>query len=122
MKKPRLHEAALDWIKAEQAARSLARVASVSRINYGAFALNPREALCSALNGRLPGLVDAVNWIGPRSVRPSADYHSVLGNPDRFSRTNITIAPQKASDRARFGTVERGVIGAIGKTLERAYP
>lgn len=122
MKKPGLAEAALDWVKAEQAARGLAGVANVSRINYSAFASAPRPTLETALDELLPGLVATVNWVSPRSVHPARQYHSVLGNPDRFDKADILIAPQKASDRARFGSFERGVIGAIGKTLERAYP
>ena len=118
MKKPPLREAAGDWIKAEQAARSLARVADVARIEYGKFATEPRAALA----GPLPDIAGAVDWIGARDVRPGAEYHSVLGNPDRFDQQTIVIAPQKASDRSHFGLVERGVIGVIGKTLERAYP
>lgn len=122
MKKPGLVEAATDWVKAEQAARSLAGVTSLSRINYRAFASAPRETLRAALDRSLPGLVEAVDWVSPRSIRPATQYHSVLGNPDRFDRANIEITPQNATDRAPFGAFERGVIGAIGKTLERAYP
>lgn len=122
MKKPSLQVAAMDWIKAEQAARGLSRITAVSRVDYGAFATEPKAALAAALDKHLPGLVEEVDWVGARAVRPASQYHSVLGNPDRFDTNVIEIAPQRASDRSRFGVVERGVIRAIGKTLERAYP
>lgn len=122
MKKPSLQTAAMDWIKAEQAARGLSRVADVSRVDYTAFATDPKAALSTALNQRKPGLVDQIDWVGARAVRPATQYHSVLGNPDRFDASLIEIAPQHAADRSRFGWFEGGAIRAVGKTLELAFP
>jgi hypothetical protein len=115
MKKPSLAQAAMDWVKAEQAARSLARVCEVQRVEYGAFSTGPRGALAAAL----PGLADAVDWIDASTVRPAAEYHSVLGNPDRFERRDIVIAPRRA---AALPGLEQGLVRMLGKTLERAYP
>lgn len=122
MKKPSLAVAAMDWIKAEQAARSLAKCLPVRRLDYGDFATDPQSALTRALEPEFPGLVQTMAWTGRRTVRPAAQYHSVLGNPDRFDRADIRIAPQRAADRSRFGAAEQGVIGTLGKTLEWVYP
>lgn len=122
MKKPPIREAAMDWIKVEQAARALSRVATLRRIDYLAFSSNPRATLHTALDDLFPGLVDSLDWQGENRVRPAQTYHSVLGNPDRFSREDIVIRPQHASDRSRFGTGERLLIRSVGKGLEAIWP
>ncbi|ANT63240.1 hypothetical protein AYJ57_22450 (plasmid) [Salipiger sp. CCB-MM3] len=121
MKKPPIREAALDWVKVEQAAHALSRVAMLRRIDYHAFSSAPRATLHAALDEVLPGLVDSLDWQGEARVRPAATYHSVLGNPDRFNRDDIEIRPQHASDRSRFGTGERFLIRSVGKGLEAIW-
>ncbi|MEM6938707.1 MAG: sulfotransferase [Pseudomonadota bacterium] len=122
MKKPALSQAAIDWIKAEKAARSLMRKAPVSRLNYRAFLADPRAAMGRALEPIHAHLNEAIQWVDTRRVKPADTYHSVLGNPDRFNDGVIEIAAQSAAARGTFGWAQRGLIGALGKTLEKAYP
>ncbi|WP_375175142.1 sulfotransferase [Pseudooceanicola sp.] len=121
MRRPSLHRAALDWIKAEQAARQLARQTALRRIDYRAFASDPRETLSAALDCDLPGLVAEVPWRGPDRVAPGPEYHSVLGNPDRFDRREIVIAPRDAADRGQGPWPERLMIRALGRGLDGIY-
>lgn len=120
MKKPPIWEAAMDWVKVEQAARSLSKRSNVRRINYLDFANDPRTALEAALDPVFPGLTAELAWTSHQSVRPSTDYHSVLGNPDRFDSADIVIKPKKA-DRSDFSTTERLSIAAVGKLLQTVY-
>ena len=120
MKKPPIREAAIDWVKVEQSARSLAKISNVRRINYLDFASNPRKALSAALDPVFPSLTNEFAWTSENSVKPSSDYHSVLGNPDRFDATDIVIRPQKA-DRTSFSAAERLSITAVGKMLQAVY-
>ncbi|MEP1765211.1 MAG: hypothetical protein ABJJ53_00945 [Sulfitobacter sp.] len=120
MKKPPISEAALDWIKVEQSARSLAKVAEVRRVSYQHFANAPREALSQALNPSFPGLVGAADWVGENAIQPAQEYHSVLGNPDRFDKGVIQIRPQRAA-ASHFSTLENVAIRSVGRALEAVY-
>ncbi|MGI3170907.1 hypothetical protein ACRARG_17280 [Pseudooceanicola sp. C21-150M6] len=121
MKKPPIREAAADWIKVEQAARSLSRKSTLRRIDYPDFSRHPKAALERALEPDFPGLAGEISWVSENSVRPSENYHSVLGNPDRFSREDIVIRPQHATDRSKFAAPERIAIQLIGKGLQAIY-
>ncbi|WP_422048920.1 hypothetical protein [Shimia sp.] len=121
MNKPSLGNAALDWIKVEQAARSLARRGQkVSRVNYLDFAKAPRPTLHAALEPWFSGLVDTMNWRGERDVAPGAQYHSVLGNPDRFDRGVIQIRPQRVAAQT-FSRSEAIAIQSVAAVLQRIY-
>jgi hypothetical protein len=120
MKKPPISEAAMDWIKVEQSARSLAKSAPVCRVTYKSFANAPRETLSAALDAYFPGLVDSAAWVGPNAIQPAADYHSVLGNPDRFDTGVIEIRPQRAST-SHLSMLENLAIKSVGRALETLY-
>ncbi len=121
MKKPSLARAAWDWIKVEQAARSLQQPRqTVRRVDYLAFAQAPRKELAAALDQYLPGLVDTVAWQGETKVAPRMQYHSVLGNPDRFDNGVIAIQPKRVP-RGQFSRLEAIAIGSIAAVLQRIY-
>lgn len=122
MKKPPMREAAMDWLKVEQSARSLKARSQLARLDYPVFSKDPRRALSEALDPSFPGLIDTVDWKDDNVVRPSSNYHSVLGNPDRFSHDDIVIKPRHATDRSTFPPVEKAVIRVIGRTLGAIYP
>ena len=121
MKKPSLARAAWDWIKVEQAARSLQQPGqTVCRVDYLAFAQSPRTELAVALDQYLPGLVDSVAWQGETKVVPRRQYHSVLGNPDRFFDGMIEIQPKRVP-RGQFSRLEAIAIGSIAAVLQWIY-
>lgn len=121
MKKPSLAGAALDWIKVEQAARSLARRGPpLQRVNYADFAASPRSALEAALEAGFPGLTASIGWRDARQVAPGPQYHSVLGNPDRFDSGLIEIRP-KSVQKDNFSGTEALAIQSIAAVLHRFY-
>lgn len=109
-----------DWIKAEQAARSIARRNPVCRIDHADFCRRPRATLAAALDSAAPRLVDRIAWTGPDQVTPAATYHSVLGNPDRFDRAEIVIRPPVPPHPAKPGS-EALMIRTLGRLLTRVY-
>lgn len=122
MDRPPILRTAVDWIKVEQSARSLRRIGSkVARIDYLDFSNDPRSALSRSLDLFFPNLVDTINWTGSNSVRPSNNYHSVLGNPDRFDSGDIIVSQQSARQRSRFSAVETLTISTVGGLLSRFY-
>ena len=121
MRKPSVGSAALDWVKAEQAARGLSRIARLRRVDHAGFALAPRPTLSAALDPALPGLIDGLPWIGAAHLTNEAPYHSVLGNPDRFDAGVIQIAPPRSTGRPALSTGEAQVIRGIGAVLDRLY-
>lgn len=121
MRQPSVASAALDWVKAEQAARALSRVARLRRIDHARFALAPRPTLQAALDPEYPGLVDRLPWIDATHLANDAPFHSVLGNPDRFNPGVIHIAPPRTTERPDLPTREARVIRGMGAVLDRFY-
>lgn len=121
MRKPSVASAALDWVKAEQAARSLSRIACLRRIDHAGFALAPRPTLSAAFDPVLPGLIDGLPWFDATHLTNEARYHSVLGNPDRFDPGVIQIAPPRSTGRPPLSAGEARTIRGIGTVLDRLY-
>lgn len=122
MRRPGLGGAMTEWIKAQHAARMLNAWPRSSRIDYADFAMAPRPTLQDALSTVFPGLVDTIQWRDDRTVAAPTVYHSILGNPDRFSRDDIVIRPRHATERAALSRREALVLRAIDRTLGRLYP
>ena len=121
MHKPSVAAAAVDWIKAEAWATSLAARRPVRRIDYAQLVSAPREALARALAADAPALVESIQWLDERSVRPSPAYHSLNGNPDRFDAGAITIAARPPA-LARLPSRDRWAIRLIGGLLDKVAP
>ena len=66
----------------------LRRRTGVARMRYERLVADPQRAMRAALG---PGLTGAIAWQGERSFAPDRNYHSLNGNPDRFSRGHIAI-------------------------------
>ena len=82
-------------IKVMASAALLARQTGVARIRYEDLASEPRAAVRVALG---PGLAGAIAWRGVRAFSPDPNYHSLSGNPDRFSTGDIAIRPPEPTD------------------------
>lgn len=121
MHKPSVAAAAMDWIKAEAWAASLAARRPVRCIDYAQLVNAPREALVVALSADAPELVDTIQWLSERSVQPSPAYHSLNGNPDRFEPGPITITARPPA-LSRLPSRDRWAIRLIGGLLDRVAP
>lgn len=73
----------------------LAQRTGVARIRCEDLADDPQAALRASLG---PGISGAVAWRGDRAFAPDPDYHSLSGNPDRFTDGDIAIRPDAATD------------------------
>jgi hypothetical protein len=121
MDRPSVQAAALDWWKAEQLARRLARVRPVAMFDYGALCAAPRPQLEAALAAAGIGGDSGIPWASERAVMPGDHYHSLNGNPDRFSRAMIEVTA-KTADLAGHAAHERVAIPAVGGALALFYP
>ncbi|MGL6044332.1 MAG: hypothetical protein ACRC1J_10440, partial [Sandaracinobacteroides sp.] len=121
MDRPSVRAAALDWWKVEQLVGRLARERRVAMLDYGALCEAPRTRLEAALEAAGIGDGSGIPWVSEREVMPGPDYHSLNGNPDRFSRDMIMIRAKRA-DLAAYAVHERVAIPAVGRTLALLYP
>jgi hypothetical protein len=121
MHKPSVAAAAIDWWKAEAWAAALAARRTVVRIDYAGLVAQPRPVLEQALAAQAAGLVASVQWLDDRSVTPSAEYHSLNGNPDRFNAGPIMIA-SRPPGLERLPVSDRVAIRLMGGLLDRLAP
>lgn len=79
--------------------RLLAQWTGVATLRYEDLIEAPRDALRATLG---PGVAGAVAWRGDARFAPDPEYHSLLGNPDRFLHGgSIEVrAPSHAAQRA----------------------
>ena len=85
MRRPSFPTIACDWLTVEISARRLGVIRPVLRLNYEALVEDPKVAL-----QRLGPIASGVRITG-RSFAPDPSYHSLNGNPDRFTRGAITL-------------------------------
>ncbi len=83
-----------DRARAFLSARLLARYAPVHKLAYEALTDDPHAAMAALA---MPDLTDSIAWRGAARFAPDGDYHTLNGNPDRFSRGEITIRPARPS-------------------------
>ncbi len=119
MKRMPIGSAALDWWKVEQLMRRLERVCPVARIDYRALCDAPRSAVAAALAEL--GLSNEPAWLSANQIEPGNDYHSLNGNPDRFSKSVIEIAARRI-DWVKVAPIERTAIRLISRVLRFLYP
>jgi hypothetical protein len=80
--------AASDQARAALSAALLSCQADVRRLRHEALLAAPQSAIERL---RLRALTARVAWSGPDRFTPDPQYHSLNGNPDRFSRGEIII-------------------------------
>lgn len=121
MKRMTIRNAALDWWKIEQLMRRLGRVRPVARIDYRALCSAPQSVVSTMLAelGLAGGV--APNWISNTQIGPGAEYHSLNGNPDRFSKDVIAVAA-RGIDWGKIAAVDRPAIRVLAGALRLLYP
>lgn len=120
MLKPSIPYAAMDWWRAEQSARMLKKKHPLRRLNYKTFAQTPKVTLKDVLDPIAPGVVDGVAWLSDNSVKPKAAYHSLNGNPDRFSSEDIVIKPKRVGSKD-LPALESILVSIVGGGLNLFY-
>lgn len=120
MLKPSVPYAAMDWWRAEQSARMLKKKHTVCRLNYKTFAKAPKETLKKVLDPVAPGLVDEVAWLSDNSVKRDGAYHSLNGNPDRFSNDDIVIRPKRVGNED-LPVLDSVLVSVVGGGLNLFY-
>jgi len=113
--------AALDWAKAEHFARRLRGQAPLWSMRYDALANAPVATVAAALKGLGLGGYAPPQWLDERRFRDGDAYHSLNGNPDRFSRADVVITP-RAINRDSLDTSDRMLIALAAGLLRTAYP
>ncbi|WP_299131113.1 sulfotransferase [uncultured Amaricoccus sp.] len=112
--------AAEDWLKAEYFARAVGARRPVAFVDYAGFCGAPRATL-RAIEGRIGSRFDGVAWTGPAEFAPGAGYHSLNGNPDRFSQGPIDIT-HRAPDRAALSRGDRLAARVLGGLAGAMFP
>ena len=120
IRKMSIASAAREWVQAEQMIRILANRRAVQRLNYWHFATEPRRALRKTLGVSYGDVIDTIQWCGESTVLPSASYHSLNGNPDRYDKGRILIRPRKRN-MGDLTRVERCKISLLGNALDCLY-
>lgn len=122
-RKPGFLDAVGEWTKTSLSLGLLARQTPINDISYEHFADSPRLCLeQSVLGSTIKSALDTIAWTAPASVSPSPDYHSLMGNPDRYVRTEINIGRRSAL--ANLSGVERAgslVVGNLLNGLRRIF-
>jgi hypothetical protein len=108
---------AMSWLKAEHSNRLLSKRTPVQRISYEAFAFAPRSYLSRELGSVFPDLIKTIAWVDDFSVDPAAEYHSIGGNLDRYSRERIFIRLHSGLNQLRLRERSRCLIGGAVLTL-----
>lgn len=90
MRRPSFPAIAREWLAAEMSARRLSAIRPVLRLDYEMLSTDPALALA-----RLGPIAEGVKLAG-RRFTPDPNYHSLNGNPDRFSCGDITLKPSSA--------------------------
>ena len=116
MKRMSIAAAALDWWKVDRLTRRLARHRPVARMDYPALCARPRETIAEALAELGLTLPADPAWLGPDTLAPGADYHSLNGNPDRFDAGPLRIA-RRGCAWDGVSALERVPIRAIAALL-----
>lgn len=141
MKRMPISAAALDWGKVDRLiarlAQTLVRQTSLAgesrdtaealrrviRVDYARLCAAPRDTV-AALWADL-GLDDRATgtpaWLGPDTIRPAADYHSLNGNPDRFDPGPFRISARRA-EWGRVSARDRTLIRATAAALRLIAP
>lgn len=109
-----------DWLKAEFFARAVAARRPVAFVDYAAFCAAPRATL-RAIEATLGARFDGIAWTGDAGFAPGDGYHSLNGNPDRFSRGPIAIS-HRAPDRAALSRADRLAAAVLGGIAGAVYP
>lgn len=121
MKRMSISAAALDWWKVEHLIRRLERVKPVVRIDYAALCSSPQPILRAAFSQLSLDMIPQPEWIDATSIQPGDNYHSLNGNPDRFSKGPIRIS-KRAADWSKIDRPERLTIKASASAMRSLWP
>ena len=113
--------AALDWWKVEYFARRLGRQRPVQMMDYHQLCKTPRQTIDQALLAMKLPVTDDAAWLGSHKARPTVNYHSLNGNPDRFDRSAIEVSLRETR-WSRFGMRESAMIRGTGMLLSGLFP
>jgi hypothetical protein len=113
--------AAMDWAKVEYLIKKLAEQAPIAKVDYRRFCETPDVVIADALNSLLEIETKPFNWLDERRFMPAPHYHSLNGNPDRFSSGPVHIAA-RTLDRSRLPPLDRLAITAAQAALSALYP
>jgi hypothetical protein len=121
MTKPSIVAAAVDWLKPEVAARQMRKQLPVQRLNYDDFATRPQESLERSIGKTHPTLTASIKWRDAFTVEPGEQYHSVMGNPDRYDVGPIQVR-RREGNLSKLPLVERFAVRGLGQILDTVFP
>jgi hypothetical protein len=120
MKRMSVLDAASDWLKVEVLGRLLGMKRSVVRVNYLEMCKSPQQTFqyVALQSVRLKDL--HVNWSSASTFVQGTEYHSLNGNPDRFSSGPVNISAKRASFDG-IGAFEAWRIKLVGGVLRLLF-
>lgn len=121
MQRLSVRQAAIDWGKVEYLVKKLARQARMVKIDYQQLCEAPSKVVDAALNELLETGFSPFDWIDEHKFVPAANYHSLNGNPDRFSSGPVHISA-RTQGRSHLPPLDRLAIRAAHATLTTIYP
>lgn len=121
MQRLSLLRASIDWLKVEALTRKLSKQTVIHRLDYDHFVSSPQTSIASALTTLDLGHFAPPQWTGANRFVDGPDYHSVNGNPDRFARSEIHIAPRSVN-RTNLDLTDRLMIPVASTALKIAFP
>lgn len=121
MAQNRVRRAARNWILLELSAALLSRKADVRRLNYRDFCAAPRSALKAALGSNHADLQAAIEWVDESCLKTPSNYHSLHGNPDRFSQDGVIRIKERPVDASGLPWHEKAAAFALSRALGAVF-
>lgn len=117
----RVRKAARNWVLLESSVALLSRKATVRRLNYRDFCSTPRSALERALGAEHAAVQAGIEWVDETSVKRPPFYHSLHGNPDRFSKDGVIRIQERPVDAVNLPWQERVAARALSRALSAVF-
>ena len=120
MKRMSRSAAAASWAKVEYLVGKLGQQVPTCEIAYGQLCREPRTVCESLIEQTFDRVEVKPNWIDENTFQPAQSYHSVNGNPDRFSKGPVSIR-FAAANRKKLSRTDWYASRIIGSCLEVAF-
>lgn len=121
MQRLSVRRAAMDWGKVEYLIRKLEGQTRIAKIDYRQLCETPAKMVDTALNALLETGFTPFDWIDEHKFMPAPSYHSLNGNPDRFSSGPVHISA-RTLDHSHLPPLDRIAIRTAHATLATIYP
>lgn len=120
MKRMSRSAAAASWAKVEYLVGKLGQQVPTCQITYRQLCREPRAVCARLIEQTFDNVEVKPNWMDENTFQPAKSYHSVNGNPDRFSTGPVSIKFTAAS-RKKLSRADWYASRIIGSCLDVAF-